>query len=271
MKYLVPQLIFFLCGCISYAQPLIGPAGAQAWMLGACSVALNDVWAVHNNPALTTSAQRMQCGSWVWQRFNASALNTAGVCVSLPAGAFRVGAAVHYFGFEAFNQQRLVLSLARPLSPAFSLGVQLNYLSMHIRDYGSTGSMVPAAGMSMKVSAKLRFGVMIFNPLQSSYGGSGHERIPAYARAGCAYQVSDKVTLHGEADQWLNTGTVWRTGVYYKIHDVLHLAAGAATDPAYYTAGFVLVLKQLRLEMSCSFHETLGMTPHTGIGLPGKE
>lgn len=251
-----------------YAQGITGPAGAKAWMLGGSSAAHAEVWSATNNAAAITRVKQFEVGLYNEQRFNEPDLRLTNLSVVVPAKFVHLAAAVHYYGCAAFNQQRLSVSASKALSPLLSLGVQLNYVSTFIADYGYAGNPVLAGGLYLKPFNKLNLGFMVFNPAQNTYGKHTTEKIPSYARLGCAYDLSDKVTLHAETDQRLNQRLMLRGGVYYKIHEQFHLAIGVATHPTYYTFGTVLLVKKIRLDLATSIHEVLGFTPHLGISFP---
>ncbi|MES2779641.1 MAG: hypothetical protein V4651_07050 [Bacteroidota bacterium] len=255
---------------ISYCegQNIIGPIGAKAWMLGGSSVAHSDVWSANNNPAASTTIRKNQYGLYSEQRFNEQHLKLVNLSVVKPTKHVHLGATLNYYGYSVFNQQKVGLSLSKALSSAFSLGVQLNYLSTGIEQYGHAGNIALAVGISVTPTRQLRIGFVVFNPTQNMYGKYTTEKIPTYGKLGCTYEVSDKVILNIEADQVLNQQLSWRGGVYYKIHEILHLAVGAATQPTYYTFGTALLMKNMRLDMAAGFHEVLGLTPHVGLSLP---
>lgn len=250
------------------AQNITGPVGARSWMLGGSSVAHTDVWSANNNPAASTIIRKTQYGLYSEQRFAEKNLRLANLSVVIPSKYVHVGTTLNYYGYSVFNQQKIGLSLSKALSTSFSLGVQLNYVSTFIEQYGRADNMVLAAGISATPIKQLRIGFMVFNPTQNTFGKYTDEKIPAYAKLGCGYEVSDRVILNLEADQALNRQLSWRGGVYYKIHDAVHLALGAATQPTYYTFGTVLLMKSMKLDMAASFHEVLGFTPHVGFSLP---
>jgi hypothetical protein len=250
------------------AQGIIGPTGAKAWMLGGSSAASGDVWSAANNPGAVTQVKNLQAGLYTEQRFNESNLRLTNLSVVVPTKYVHIAGTINYYGYSAFNQQRLGLSVSKKLNAIFSLGIQLNYVSTFIEGYGQAGNTALGGGVYIKPLSKLSLGFTIFNPTQNTYGKYTTDKIPSYGRLGCAYDVSDKITLNMETDQRLDNRLIWRGGVYYKIHESFHLAMGAATNPVYYTFGTSLHMKKIKLDIASSFHEVLGFTPHIGVSLP---
>lgn len=268
-------VIFVIASAISvsycFSQNSTAPIGAKNWMLGGSSVSLTDVWSANNNPAASTAISKKQFGLYSEQRFLESNLKLANICAVIPLKHLHIGGTLNYFGYTAFNQQRVGISLSKSLAQSFALGVQLNYLSTFIEQYGQAGNIAVAFSASATPIKNVRMGFVVFNPTQSAYGKYTSEKIPSYGKLGCSYEVSSKVMLHLEADQQLNQALSWRGGVYYKIHDVFHLALGAATHPTYYTFGTSLLMRNLKLDMATSFHEVLGLTPHIGFSIPASQ
>jgi hypothetical protein len=219
--FLKQILTIALC-CLAYnyasGQGITGPVGARAWMLGGSSAADANVWSAANNVAGTTQVKNLQAGLYTEQRFNEANLRLTNFSMVVPTKYVNLGGSVNYYGYTAFNQQRLSLSVARALNPIFSLGIQLNYVSTFIEDYGQTGNTVIGAGLYIKPMSRLALGFSIFNPTQNRYGKYTEEKIPSYGKLGCVYDVSDKIVLHAETDQRLNQKLIWRGGIYYKIH-----------------------------------------------------
>jgi hypothetical protein len=265
-------LIVLCVGCflpqIAHSQLLTDPSGSEQWMLGGSSAAVANVFSARNNAAGITEITQFQTGIYNEQRFTESHLQASNLCVVLPTQYLHVGASIHYVGYSAYNQKLFSLSAAKKLSATFSLGVQLNYVSTYIQDFGSTGNPVLGLGLFAKPIPKLTIGFVVFNPTQATYGKNTTDHIPTYARLGCGYKVSEKVSLNIEADQSLHQQLIWRVGIYYRIHQMIHLGMGAATNPSYYTFGTALTLKNMKVDMAVSLHEVLGFTPHLGLSFP---
>jgi hypothetical protein len=278
MEIVMPNLLilreFGLLVCVLYcshqthAQLLTGAQGAEVWMLGGASSSSTNAWSVCNNPAGLSAVQTTQVGLYTEQRYTISELKTGGITLVKPFKSISTGAALSYYGFSAFNQQRYTFSVSKSLSKVARLGVQGQYVSTFIQDYGSTGNWVLGLGLQVMPIQPITLGLFLFNPTQARYGSHTTERIPTYIRLGCTYLVSDKVKVTLEADQQLEQQLCWRGGIHYRIHEVMYLALGAATRPTYYTFGVGLKVKTFQLDLASSIHEVLGFTPHLGLTIP---
>lgn len=272
--YLSPYFLSILTSFVAVlpfkaaAQGITGPTGAQAWMMGGASATATDVWSAANNPAAMCWLEKSQLGLYTEQRFMEKNLNLAHISGVWRNKWLHAGGQIHYFGYEAFNQQRLGLSLGKKLAENLSLGVQLNYLATNIREYGNAGAWVLGIGVLFKPIPQLTTAINLYNINQARYSRTITESVPAIARLGLSYEFSKKVTTTIETEQMLNQKTVFRGGLRYQLHESIALAIGAANNPVYYTFGVGLKMKQLKLDMASGIHEVLGFTPHLSLVFP---
>ena len=84
-------------------------------------------------------------------------------------------------------------------------------------------------------------------------------------KLGLCYQFNDKVLFAIEAEKTSTLKNIFKAGIEYQIAKPLFLRAGIATNQTAGYFGFGLELKQLKINFTASFHETLGFTPHTDL------
>lgn len=252
----------------SHAQGIFNPVGAKAWMNGGASVSQEDVWSATNNTGALGFAGHAQLGLYSEQRFSQSELTLANLSGVLPTKYVNVGASITHYGYSAFNQQKLGVSLSRALGRSVALGVQINYVATNIPDYGNAGSIAAEGGILFKPFKGLNAGLTVFNANQARYTSLLTEKVPTFARLGLGYDISDKIRMQLEGDQMLGQKLSIRGGLTYRIHEVLSLAAGAGTNPVYYTFGTSIHLGRFDIDLASSIHQVLGFTPHIGISFP---
>lgn len=264
---LMPMLIFFTCNLLN-AQGIHGVIGAEAWMQGGVSSTLSNAYAVVNNPAQLSYLKKWQVGINNEQRFNRKELMLANFSVAMPNKVIDVGIAANYFGFQDFNQQRIVISGSKKLAETFSLGVQLNYVATNIKEYGNAGALVFGAGVAYQPLKKIEVGFTIFNPNQQQLSNNVTDIIPAFARLGVRYLVSNKVYVTAEADQQLEQKTIFRGGLRYELHKRIAVAIGASNQPILFTFGTSILAGNISIEAAATIHQTFGFTPQIGLRAP---
>lgn len=250
----------------AHSQIVTETTGAIAHMKGAASVADVNVFASSNNPAAITGIKTWQAGIYTQRRFNQSVLTLSNISFVVPFRHFHVAASLDHYGYELFNRQRASVSLARQLSKTFSLGVQLNYVSVNISEYGHSGKAVSGIGIWFQPVAKLRTGLFVFNAEQRQYDAK--EAIPALARLGLSYEVSSHVTLHSEAEQVLEQAPSFKTGIVYKPSRAIGVAMGFRSNPSVYTFGTSLFPARMQIDFAAGFYQTLGFFPHLALSMP---
>ena len=122
--------------CVTAAQAQgWSPAGARSMSLANASVALNDVWAYHNNPGALGGLKQTSFGVAYEDRFGLKELQSQSLVVAHPIkkGVFSLGA--QFYGYSAYRTTRVGLGYSLQLSDKISAGVQINYLGLKIAQH----------------------------------------------------------------------------------------------------------------------------------------
>jgi hypothetical protein len=179
-------------------------------------------------------------------------------------GAF--GLSVTSFGYSAYNETKAGLSYGQKLSDKIAIGVQLNYINVKLgQDYGQKSTLTGAVGFIANLSKEIAVGVHVYNPTRTKFADYNNEKLPTIMKLGLDYKFSDKVFLAVETEKDIDFGAVVKVGVEYNPIDILYLRGGISTNPTLSSFGFGLKLKDFKLDLSSSFHQTLGITPGISI------
>lgn len=258
-----------LCAAVcTRAQTIHGVAGASARMQGDIGSVSADAFSSTNNPAQLSWLARWQAGAYAEQRFLLKELTLSGVSFGIPSRFIDLGAAMNHYGFSDFSQQRFTLSASRKLAPAFSLGVQLNYLRTAVREYGAGGAFVLAAGVSFRPAERIGLAFMLYNPNQQQLSDKVADPVPAYARLGIGYKVNEKVQVSAEAEQQTMQRTRFHAGVRYEPAEKLALAIGVSGDPVLFSFGTSVKAAGLIMDMGAGIHPVLGVIPMASLRFP---
>jgi hypothetical protein len=261
-KYL--KLVFFLVLALKmFAQNGVPQnAGARAAAMGNASVSFDDINAAYSNQAGLAFLNEAGFSAYGERRFMAEGLNSYLFAAALPfdkIGTF--GLAINYFGFTDYNEQKIGLNYARKLAKNFSMGVQLDYLSTRIPNYGVAHSVTVEIGILAKLTNKVSLGAHAYNPVNSRVGTQ--DRLPSVFSLGLGYEPSKKVLLTAQLDKDIyNYPFTGRFGLEYKPIDAFYLRAGlSAAALAQASFGVGVNLKQLKIDFATSYHQVLGFTP----------
>ena len=241
-------------------------AGARGAAMGNASVTFTDINSAFSNQAGLAFLEELSFTAYGERRFLAEGLNSFLFAAAYPIDKIgTVGLTINYFGFNAYNEQKIGLSYARKLAKNFSLGAQFDYLATRIPDYGTAASFTFEIGMLAQLSKQVTLAAHTYNPINSKVAGL--DRLPNLVKIGVGYSPSDKVTLTGELEKDIyNFPLVGKIGVEYRPMKALAIRAGfAANQPTMASFGLGLYLQGLRIDVASSYHQILGLTPSVSI------
>lgn len=259
---------FMMLGFIQQLNAQIGNdlIGARSAAMGGYNVTLSDVWSSNNNQAGLGYIKDLSGGIYYENRFllKETGYKAAAFVMPVKSGAF--GISVTSFGFELYNETKAGLSYGQRFGDRFSMGVQMNYLNTQLtQEYGSKTSITGAIGLIAKLSESLSMGVHVYNPSRTKLAEYDDERIPTIMKLGLDYRFSDKVMLGVSTEKDVNFDAVVNAGLEYHITEMLYLRGGISSNPTQYAFGFGMQLKDFKVDLSSSFHQTLGITPGISI------
>ena len=262
----VLMLVVILLVHTSHAQIGNDVIGASSTGMGGYSATLSDVWSTNNNQAGLGFMTDITGGIFYENRFllKETSYRTGAFVLPVKTGAF--GLSVASFGYSAYSETKAGLSYGQRFGDKFSMGVQINYLNTSLnQDYGTRNSLTAAVGIISKLSDELSIGVHVYNPTRSKLAEYDNEKIPTVMKLGLDYRFSEKVMVAVETEKDMNFDALLRAGIEYHITDIFYLRGGISTNPTLSSFGFGLQMKNFKMDISSSFHQTLGITP--GISL----
>ncbi|NNK80452.1 MAG: hypothetical protein HKO93_03055 [Flavobacteriales bacterium] len=153
------------------------------------------------------------------------------------------------------------------LGEKLDLGVQLNYHSTRIlrNEYGSRSSLTAELGLMSHLTDEFTLAFHLFNPSQTQLSAFEDEKIPTIMALGGSYDFSDKVTLVSEAMKDIDTQTIIRVGVEYKVVSTVYVRGGVSTEPTLSSFGAGVDLGDLDIDIAASYHNTLGYSSQISI------
>jgi hypothetical protein len=234
--------------------------GARSLGLGSCSVTLSDPYSILNNQAAMAFQKEISFSIYAEQRYVQKELGYYAGGFTLPTKSGTFGLAINYNGFDLFNEKKIGLAYARKFSDKVSGGIQLDYLSTSISEYGTSSAFTAELGLLIKFSDQLSAGAHVFNPYPIK-SGFGDEKIPTLFQFGLSYEAGKKILLMTEAEKDIDNTARFKAGLEYKIVDALHLRGGIATNPSQYSLGVGINVQQLKIDLAASYHQVLGVTP----------
>lgn len=253
------------------------PAGGRSSALGSSSVALNDFWSVHLNPAGLADYNHLSFGAGFENRFLLSELNHRAIALILPVkpGVFAIN--YNRFGYDAYNETRAGLAFGKKFGDRIAAGVQFDYLRKEVgENYGNRSLFTFDVGLRSKITDKVILGVHAFNPVSVKLEKAFGERIPAIYRFGISWHFSDEIMVTAETEKSGHYKLLVRGGIEYKPAEKAAVRIGYSTIPSVtgadgfaiaslYSFGFGLNLNKLTIDLAASVHQVLGWSPTVSL------
>ena len=255
--------IFIFSLQFSFCQGWL-PMGSRSHALGNASVAIDDIWAYHHNPANLVSVKKLGLGLSYENRFLLKELQSQGFVVALPLKAGVISFGLQSFGFKNFRTNRLGVGYSMKLAEFLSCGVQLNYHQVRLTDaYGRKDALTAELGLRANITDNWKVAFSIFNLTRTKISEFGEDRLTTLMRLGTQYTFSEKVMLVAELEKNIEFPVRFKTGIEYSPIRKLFLRGGFATQPIEISAGLGYRFKeQFQLDLGSAYHQILGWSPN---------
>lgn len=243
------------------------PLGARSSGMGNASVSLNDVWAVQNNQAALGLIKTVAFGVSYLNPFMIQELGTKAFGAALPVKDGTFGLMVSDYGYHSFHRNKIGLGFGKCFDKKFSAGISLDYLSTVLGDefYGNKHSFIAEIGILALPLKNLVVGAHVYNPTRVKLGTYNDERIPTVMRIGVNYTFSEKVLITMETEKDIETKGMLKAGLEYTPMKEFYIRTGISTNPSLSCFGLGLAWKHFKLDISSTYHSTLGISPQIGL------
>ena len=246
---------------LSYSQSLRYSVSMPYISLGAYSQQQNDVFSFVNNQAALAGVKTTGVGVFGERRFMLTENSSYALAAAVPTSKGNFGIQLNYAGFKNFNENKLGLAYARSLGKKVDIGVQFNYYGYRIPVYGNASAINFEAGAILHFSNKLSGGFHVYNPVGGKLGKSGDEKLASAYKFGLGYDATENFYVSTEIIKEEDKSINVIGGIQYQFLKQFIIRAGFVSETGSAFAGAGLVWKNLRLDVSGSYHPQLGFTP----------
>lgn len=237
----------------SLAQPYIS--------LSAYSSKQTDPLSFTGNQAALVQAKSAGIGIFGERRFLLAETSVYTLGASLPTRLGNFGIQVNYAGFKNFNDNKIGLAYARKLGKLVDVGVQFNYYGYRIPSYGTASTINFEIGAMLHLTDKLNAGLHVYNPVGGKLGKVREEKLASAYKFGLGYDASDKFFISTEIIKEEEKAINVIAGLQYQIAKQFFAKAGFISESTTAYAGAGVAWKNIRLDISSSYHPQLGFSP----------
>ena len=249
-----------------YAWDMLQPSGGRTNSLGKCSVALNDLWSLHNNPAGISSYKDLSIGIAYENRFLLKELGykNAGVIVPLKSGA--IGISASQFGYAHYNENIIGITLARNFGPHLNIGLKLDYLYIkYSGDYDNFSTPTFELGIQYEINENLSLGAYLFNPIHVKINTANNFKIPIIMRLGFSYFIIEGFMITSEIEENFEDNFSYRFGLEYECYNDFFVRGGFQLNPELFSFGIGYNYKLCAIDIAAQMSQDLGSSLNCSI------
>lgn len=265
IKLLLIILCFFWMNTVS-AQSVRYTLAQPYISLSAYSQQQNDPMSFIGNQAALAQSKHAGIGVYGERRFMLNETSNYTFAASVPSKLGNFGLQMNYAGFANFNENKIGLAYARKLGTLVDFGVQFNYYGYRIPVYGNASTVNFEIGAIMHLTDKLNAGLHVYNPVGGNLASTGllskdDEKLAAVYKVGLGYDASENFFISGEIVKEEDRAVNVVAGLQYRFARQFFAKAGFISESGTAYAGAGAGWKNLRLDISSSYHPQLGFSP----------
>jgi hypothetical protein len=244
-----------------FSQAVRSPIAARYIGLGAYSKNHVDAFSFTSNQAALAQIKSGTGGVYGEKRFLLSAVNMYTAVLALPTQQGNFGIQADYFGFKNYNESQIGLAYARSLGTKLDIGIKFNYYGFRVPGYGNASAIDFEIGAIVHLSNKLHAGVHVYNPVGGKLSKTSNEKLSSAYKFGMGYEASDRFFVSSEIIKEEDLPVNVNAGFQYNFEKQFFVRAGIATETTNSYAGAGISWRNLRVDISGSYHPQLGFTP----------
>lgn len=229
--------------------------------LSAYSLQQNDALSFTGNQAALALTKQAGIGIFGERRFMLKETSVYTLGAAVPTRLGNIGIQLQYAGFKNFRENKIGLAYARKLGKLVDVGVQFNYYGYSIPAYGKASAINFEMGALFHLTGKLTAGIHVYNPIGGKLGKDKEEKIAAAYKIGLGYDASDRFFISSEIIKEEDKAVNIIAGLQYQFAKQFFAKAGFLSESGTAYAGAGVGWKNLRLDISSSYHLQLGFSP----------
>lgn len=236
------------------------PVGARSLAMGAAYVGIaNTADAVFLNPAGLGKISGIEATLFYQKPFGLDEISFGSAALGLPLWEYRIGMGVSQLGHEFYKEQKFTLAFSHHYHKKFYFGIGLNYQTLSIDGYGSTGTFGLDLGILVPLNSKLNWGFQTGNINRASIGSSD-EKQPQILKTGLSFQAHSRLLLAFEIFKDVRYAEEFRFGAEFEPISGFALRAGMASNPDRFSSGFGIAKNIFKVDYAFFTHNDLGLT-----------
>ncbi len=255
-------VILYCCiPLISISQNARSPVVAYYTTSGAYSKNFSDAFSVNGNVAALAGVKQFTAGVYGERRFMLADVGLYSAVIAMPTKSGNFALITDYFGYNFYNETQLSIAHGRKVLDKVDIGARFNYYSIRIPTYGKASAVNFELAGIFHITEQLSSGVSVYNPFGSKLGKNSNEKLSPVYKAALGYEFSSSFFAAAEVIKEQSSAVNIHVGFQYKPIKQLFARAGVITGNSSYYFGVGYLYKDLRLDITASLHQQLGISP----------
>ncbi len=217
------------------------------------------------NPAASVFTEKARLGIGYFKPFGFKGLHYAGLIGNFRWRQKGIGGAFFSFGNDLYRESVVTVNASRMfISESFSLGFNVHWYAVEVKNYGSANSFGVDAGALYAITDHFFTGFSIRNLNQPRLNGHSEE-IPVVTSLGIAGVVDDVFHMSLAIQKDGQFPPAFLMGIIFRVNQSFIVQSGFSTYPAVPSIGFQFQRKRLAIHYALKYHFELGATHFWGI------
>ncbi len=245
---------------VAEAQQAGWPQGLTMLRIATYDKHHTDAFSFGLNPAGLGGIKKFSVGIAGERKYFMEELNEMLGVIGIPTSKLNIGMRFLRFGNAVYNENLIGIGFGKSVSPLIDVGIQFNYFSRSVQNYGSASAVNAEAGFVFHISDVFRTGIHIYNPTGVKVGKTS-ERMASVYTVGLGFAPSEKFFLAFDIRKVEDQPVHVHSGFHYFIVERVRLSGGMTSAASSFYAGFAFKLNNLHLSIYGGNHSVLGWTP----------
>jgi hypothetical protein len=263
-RFIGPVLSFLFAGNLVFATDNLRLPDTRSMATGGNGVTQTSLF----NPSLVALQDSRQVRFDYYNRYNLKELGTLTGSFSYPNPILPVAVHLASFGYDAYRETMLRLSVGKQLNKHWMLGMAVHYTALQTELFDERPAcLCTDIGVLFSPTGELRIGMSVINAPSVSVGdkSTGMESIAGYAvQAGFQWEIMEKLLLLASVETNRLCPLAGSMGVAYTVFDNFHFRSGIRTAPLSPSLGVGYDFLFFSLDTVAVWHPLLGVS--TGAG-----
>ncbi len=245
--------------------PQYNPGAKQISLANSDVALVNDVFSIFTNPSGLSQMDWREIGIYYSPApFGFTEMANGFFAYHEPFSFGSIGIGGMTYGFELYRESKVTADFSYNYINKFFAGISLNYHSVSIKKYGSTGALYADIGGLIYLTNFFRWGFSVHNINQASFGDYD-DQIPVILNSGMSVDILNNFSINAAIEKDIRYNASVSAGLDYQVIKYFSLRTGFSNEPSRFTGGIGIHYLFLDLDYAVFTHPDLGLTHQAGL------